>query len=161
MAIQTGENEQGLRKILDLTRAISIIVLFLHFYYFCYPAFREWRFIGPIGDRLLGNIEHTGLFGNFNRSKLIGLAMLSISLIGARGRKNENLKYRTSFIYSIIGLVMYFSSWILFYLNLPVVPGSVLYMAITSAGYLLILAGGTIFSRIIKSSFSNDVFNKS
>ena len=37
MAMQTGENEQGLRKILDLTRMISITLLILHFYYYCYP----------------------------------------------------------------------------------------------------------------------------
>ena len=28
----TGENEQGLRKILDMTRVISIVLLGLHFY---------------------------------------------------------------------------------------------------------------------------------
>jgi len=30
----TGENEQGLRKIIDLTRFASIFILLLHFYYF-------------------------------------------------------------------------------------------------------------------------------
>jgi hypothetical protein len=29
----TGENEQGLRKILDFTRFASIFILLLHFYY--------------------------------------------------------------------------------------------------------------------------------
>ena len=39
MAMQTGENEQALRKILDMTRLISIAILVLHFYYYCYTAF--------------------------------------------------------------------------------------------------------------------------
>jgi len=43
MSINTGENEQGLRKIIDMTRMISIIVLLLHFYYYCYNAFAEWQ----------------------------------------------------------------------------------------------------------------------
>ncbi|PZR24562.1 MAG: hypothetical protein DI535_22005, partial [Citrobacter freundii] len=33
MAVQTGENEQALRKILDMTRLISIVILVIHFYY--------------------------------------------------------------------------------------------------------------------------------
>jgi hypothetical protein len=161
MAMQTGENEQGLRKILDLTRGISLTVLFLHFYYFCIQAFREWGLTAPIGNRLLENIGNTGLFSNFNKSKLLVLSFLFISLIGARGRKNENLKYRTSLIYVFTGLLIYFSTNMLFDLNLPVVNGSILYMAMTSIGYLLILAGGTLFTRIIKIHSSNDIFNRS
>jgi hypothetical protein len=34
----TGENEQALRKIIDFTRLASIVVLVLHFYFFCYRA---------------------------------------------------------------------------------------------------------------------------
>jgi hypothetical protein len=41
MSINTGENEQGLRSIIDLTRMISIVLLFLHFYFFCYNALRN------------------------------------------------------------------------------------------------------------------------
>ena len=38
MGMQTGESEQGLRKILDMTRLISIVMLGIHFYYYCYAA---------------------------------------------------------------------------------------------------------------------------
>ena len=41
--MHTGENEQGLRKILDLTRLISIAILLIHFYYYCYTAFKQWE----------------------------------------------------------------------------------------------------------------------
>jgi hypothetical protein len=39
--MQTGENVEGLRKILDMTRLIAITILVLHFYYYCYAAFRR------------------------------------------------------------------------------------------------------------------------
>ena len=87
--MHTGENEQGLRKILDLTRMISMTVLLLHFYYYCYGAFQQWEFRSDITDRLLQNIYNTGLFSNFHKSKLIALVILAISLFGARGRKDE------------------------------------------------------------------------
>ena len=41
--MHTGENEQGLRKILDMTRLISLVLLGLHFYYYCYGAFVQWE----------------------------------------------------------------------------------------------------------------------
>ncbi|NJO24784.1 MAG: hypothetical protein HC867_01845 [Bacteroidia bacterium] len=49
----TGENEQGLRKIIDLTRFASIFILLLHFYYFCYVTFEQWEIKSTITDRLM------------------------------------------------------------------------------------------------------------
>ncbi len=72
--MQTGENEQSLRKILDMTRLISIALLVLHFYYYCYTAFEQWHLTATIADRLMGNIRNTGLFNNFHTSKLLALA---------------------------------------------------------------------------------------
>ena len=43
MSMNTGENEQGLRKIIDLTRMISICLLLLHFYFYCYESFSHWN----------------------------------------------------------------------------------------------------------------------
>ncbi len=97
--MNTGENEQGLRKIIDLTRLISITVLILHCYYYCYRAFEYWRLTSTITDRFLKNIIHTGLFDNFNKSKVIALGFLFISLIGAKGKKEEKLSYKTAFDY--------------------------------------------------------------
>src|SRR6188768_3850416 len=76
--MHTGENEQGLRKIIDMTRMISIIVLMLHFYYYCYNAFAEWSLATTLTSRLLANIFATGLFSNFSKSKLIALIFLLI-----------------------------------------------------------------------------------
>lgn len=89
MAAQTGENEQALRKILDMTRLISIVILVIHCYYYCYTAFQQWGLSSEFSDRILGNIYRTGIFGNFVKSKLIALGFLAISLLGAKGRKDE------------------------------------------------------------------------
>ena len=89
--MNTGENEQGLRKIIDLTRLVSITILILHCYYYCYRAFDDWQLTSIITDRILKNIAQTGLFQNFNKAKLIALGFLMISLIGATGKKEEKL----------------------------------------------------------------------
>ncbi|NGM90171.1 conjugal transfer protein TraG, partial [Parapusillimonas sp. SGNA-6] len=112
MAMQTGENEQALRKILDMTRLIGIVILVIHFYYYCYGAFAAWGLVSEFSDRLLGNIRNTGMFSSFHRSKLIALGFLAISLLGARGRKDEKLNYRTAFAYILTGLLLYFVSYL-------------------------------------------------
>src|ERR1700733_2082040 len=110
--MNTGENEQDLRKILDMTRLISIVILLLHFYYCCYQAFEAWELRSTLTDRLMGNIKRTGLFDRFVMAKLIALGFLGISLIGGRGKKDEKLGYKTAFAYIITGLAIYFTSYL-------------------------------------------------
>lgn len=161
MAMQTGENEQALRKILDMTRLISMVILVIHCYYFCYAAFRYWGLSSTFSDRLLGNVYNTGLLSNFVKSKLIALGFLAIALMGAKGRKDEKLNHKTAFAYIITGLLLYFASYLALKLSVDISWLAIIYMGITAIGYLLILTGGTLLSRIIKNRLNNqDIFNK-
>lgn len=159
--MSTGENEQALRKILDMTRLIGIILLVIHFYYCCYAAFHLWGLVSSFSDRILENIYRTGLLKNFHTAKLISLGFLCISLLGAKGRKDEKLDHRTAFAYIVSGLVLYFISCLLMLLLLPPQLIAILYMGITIGGFLLMLTGGTLLSRIIRNRLnSNDIFNR-
>ena len=158
--MQTGENEQGLRKVLDMTRMISMVVLGLHFYYYCYEAFRIWHLTAHLGDSIMANISKTGLFSNFYKSKLIALGFLAVSLLGSKGRKDEKQNYKTAFAYILTGLLTYFISYLILVLKAQAVTLAVLYMGLTSIGYMLAMTGGGLLSRIIKDRLSNDIFNK-
>lgn len=161
MAMQTGENEQALRKILDMTRLTSLLVLFAHFYYYCYAVFMQWGLAGAFGDTLLQRIKGTGLFANFHLSKLFALALLVISLLGAKGRKNEKLRYKTAFRYLFSGLLLFFISYFALFLNIEALYRAVFYIMVTTLGFILLLTGGTLLSRIIKNRLSPaDIFNK-
>jgi cytochrome c biogenesis protein CcdA len=161
MAIQTGENEQALRKILDMTRLISIVILAIHFYYFCYSAFQQWGLTSAFSDRLLGSVYKTGLLLGLNRSKAIALGFLFIALMGSKGKKDEKLGYKTAIAYLICGLLTYFISGLVMLMEIGTVLLAILYMAMTSAGFLLIISGGTMLSRIISQKLnSKDIFNK-
>ncbi len=155
----TGENEQGLRKIIDLTRFASIFILLLHFYYFCYRAFEQWEITTTITDRLLKNISQTGLFNGVLASKLIAVGLLIISLFGAQGKKDENINKRSIAAYLLIGLLLFFGSIWFFKLNETIEIVAVVYIAVTGIGFLLILAGGNLLSRLINLNLSDDVFN--
>ncbi len=161
MAMQTGENEQALRKILDMTRLISIVILGIHFYYYCYDAFSKWNLVSGFSDKILSNIKQTGLFSSFHKSKFLVLLFLLISLLGSKGRKDEKLGYKTAWAYLIMGLLIYFVSCLSLLFNVGVTARAGVYIIVASAGFLLILSGGTLMSRIIKNRLNQkDIFNK-
>ena len=161
MAMQTGENEQALRKILDMTRLIGILLLGLHFYYYCYTAFNYWELVSEFSDTILGNIYKTGLFSHFYKSKMFALGFLIISLLGSKGRKDEKLNYKIAFAYMGSGMFTYWISYFLLMLKIGVTNAVILYILVTSIGYLLLLTGGTLLSRIINNKLNHkDIFNK-
>jgi hypothetical protein len=155
----TGENEQGLRKIVDLTRFAGIFILLLHFYYYCYRAFEQWELKSVITDRLMQNISNTGLFDNQLTSKFMALGLLVISLFGAQGKKDEKINWKSIAAYLLIGLLLYFSSQLYFKLQYNVQTVAIAYITATGIGFLLILAGGNLLSRLIKLNLGDDVFN--
>lgn len=158
--MQTGENNQAMRKILDMTRLISIAVLAIHFYKECYGAFVCWHWVTPLTDRVLNNIVHTGLFSNFYKSKVIALAFLVIALIGVKGKKDEKQNLKTAFLYLLTGLIFFFISYWLLLIREKMTAVALGYICMTSLGYLLFLSGGTMLSRIIRDRLTNDIFNR-
>ncbi len=161
MSHQTGENIEGLRKILDMTRLMSIVLLVIHCYYFCYAAFVEWNLTANFTDQLLGNIVKTEFLHNFQLSKLLILLLLAISLLGAKGRKSEKLNLRTAFTYLIFGLLIYWMSFLLLFLPASVTIKAQVYISVTTLGFVLVISGATLGTRIIRKRLDDkDIFNK-
>jgi hypothetical protein len=157
--MNTGENEQGLRKVLDMTRFASLIVLGLHYYCTCFDVFTRWGWRSAITDRLLVNIESTRLLDKPAVTKGIALGLLLIALLGVRGRKQEKLSYRIALIYAGIGTGIYFGSGSCLILSVDDTVRSLIYMVVTTTGYIFVLTGGTWLSRVIRQRLSDDVFN--
>jgi hypothetical protein len=157
--MQTGENEQALRKIADMSRFIAITILMLHFYFYCYGTFVNWGLTVPFTDKLIGHISNTGLFRKFNYSKYWALLFLVISLMGVKGKKDDKLSFKPAIAYLITGLILYFFSNLLWNKNPVSYLTSILYMAITTVGFLLIISGATLLTRVIKSKLKDDIFN--
>ncbi|WP_370584486.1 YWFCY domain-containing protein [Parapedobacter sp. ISTM3] len=158
--MNTGENAEALRKIIDFIRKVSIVLLCLHFYVYCYAAFGRWGLTHRIIEQLLGHIGNMGLFNHFHVSKVAALALLLVSLVGARGRKDEKLKLPTALRHFIGGFIIYRVSFLLLQLEASVGVLAGLYMTVTSIGYLLILYGGSLLSRIIRNRLASDIFNR-
>ena len=147
MANHTGENEQGLRKIIDLTRMLSIAILLIHIYLTCYNAFEIWGFTNTFIDSIVMNFSKMGLFNSNLTSLTFALSLLSISLLGAKGKKDEKIDKRMALSFIFFGLIFYYSSQLFLLLNADIQIIASSYIGSLSLGYLLILSGGTRLSR--------------
>lgn len=153
----TGENEQDLRKIMDLTRYLSVVLLLLHFYYRCYGAFLGWGLRTEISDRIMGSL---GLMRNTVQVKIFSVLLLLISLLGTRGKKDEKHSVKHVVIIGTGGLLIYFSSGWILNINATVQIIASTYMVVCSFGFALVIVGAARASRLIFDNLSQDVFNE-
>lgn len=159
MALHTGENEQALRKIIDFTRLLSIAILMIHIYIVCYGAFSYWSLSHPLFDKVILNFSRLGIFRTTLTAKASALILLMLSLLGAKGRKDEKINKRSTWCLIIIGLVTYIFSQLCLLLDADVTVVAGTYIFSLSLGYLMILAGGAKLSRSIKLRLNQDIFN--
>jgi len=158
--MNTGEDVQGLRKIIDFTRLLSIFILAVHFYLACYRAFEGWGLTAELSDRIISNIARTGLFNGLWGAKFAALLLLVVSLVGVKGRKDEKVRVKHALVYVSVGAGLYFASTLSLFCPGPKSFIAMLYIGLTSIGYMLILTGGGLLSRIIKDKLYTDVFNE-
>jgi hypothetical protein len=161
MALQTGENEQALRKIMDFTRLLSVIILLIHFYLLFHLVFEQWGYAAPWIDILLSRISRMAIFQSSLYAKGASLLLLLISLLGAKGRKNEAIRKGSVITSMLAGLFLYFiSDWAMSKLDIDITFLAVGYIAFSSLGYLLVLTGGIRLSRLIQLQLNGDIFNQ-
>lgn len=158
--MQTGENEQALRKIIDFTRLLSIAILIIHFYLSCYTAFQILGLTKPFVNHILLPISKMAIFGKVLYAKLSALILLMISLVGSKGKKDEAIKSSRIFIYCTIGLTMYFISTMFLTIHYPATTIALLYIGTTVIGYMLLLSGVSLIFRMLKINLGKDIFNK-
>ncbi len=148
---------RGLAKVIDFMRAISILFVLIHCYWFCYESFLEWNITIGVVDRILMNFQkNTGLFSSLLWTKLFAVLFLGLSCLGTRGVKDEKITWRNIVILLVVGFITFFLNWML--LAIPEV-GAKFYMSSLAIGYICLLMGGTWMSRLLKNNLMDDVFN--
>ena len=98
---------RALAKIMDFLRAVSIILVVIHLYWYCYEAVRLWGIGIGVVDRVLMNFDRTaGLFHHILYTKLFALLLLALSCLGTKGVKEEKITWRRIWAVLAAGLVL-------------------------------------------------------
>ncbi len=108
-------------------------------------------------DHILTPFSQTGLFTSRLKPKLMALLLLCVSLLGVKGKKEEKIRGSTVLLYLLSGILFYFGSHLLPLPHSEI--ATLLYLVGSAAGYLLLLAGGTLLSRLISINLQGDIFN--
>ena len=139
---QQEDDLRALAKIMDFLRAVSIILVVLHLYWYGYEAVRLWGIDIGVVDRVLMNFDRTaGLFH-------------SIVYV-----KAEKITWGKIWTVLAAGLALFFGGWWLLSLPLPVEANVAFYAASMAAGYVCLLMAGTWMSRLLRTNLMDDVFN--
>ncbi|AZB17240.1 conjugal transfer protein TraG [Chryseobacterium indologenes] len=154
-----GEDDlRGLAKIMAFMRAVSILLVLMHLYWFCYGFFLERGWTLEVINKILGNFDRTaGLFSHTLYTKAFALVLLALSCLGTKGVKNEKITWSKIYVALGVGFVLFFLNTPL--LQLPPATGTFLYMLTISLGYIALLMAGVWMSRLLKNNLMDDVFN--
>jgi len=156
--MQGDDDLRGLAKIIAFMRAVSIILILMHFYWFCYSAFADKGWTIEVVNRILSNFQRTaGLFSHTIYSKAFAFLLLALSCLGTKGVKNEKITWPKINSVLIIGFILYFLNTP--FLQLTPTIGFFLYIFTTSIGYIALMVGGIWLSRLLKNNLMEDVFN--
>ncbi|MEE0573112.1 MAG: conjugal transfer protein MobC [Paraprevotella clara] len=157
---QQEDDLRALAKIMDFLRAVGIILVVVHFYWYCYGAISSWGMNIGVVDRMLMNFDRTaGLFHSLLYTKLFSVVLLALSCLGTSGVKGEKITWSKIGTVLATGFVLFFLNWWILELPLSATTNTILYVLTTCAGYVCLLMGGLWMSRLLKHNLMEDVFN--
>ncbi|AMJ64002.1 conjugal transfer protein MobC [Hymenobacter sp. PAMC 26628] len=154
------EDERAMRKIMDFMRLISVALVLLHLYYYCYGYFTQQHLTAAwLGNILARFSTKTALFYAPYVTKGAAAVFLTLSCLGTRGKLSETQTWPPILVYLVLGAGVFFGNG--FLLALPAAPALVtaLYAGTTALGFLLLLRAGNLLSRMLKVNLMGDIFN--
>ena len=158
--MQQEDDLRALAKIMEFGRAVSIFLLVVHVYVYCYPSITAWHLNLEVIDRILVNFNNTtGVFNCILWSKLLAVLLLAVSCLGTHGVKGEKITWPKIYAALVAGCTLFFLNWWLLELPLPHMANTAFYIFTLTAGYLALLMSGLWMSRIYRHNLMEDVFN--
>ena len=158
--MQQEDDLRALAKIMEFGRAVSIFLLVVHVYVYCYPSITAWHLNLEVIDRILINFNNTtGIFNCILWSKLSAVLLLAVSCLGTHGVKGEKITWPKIYAALVAGCALFFLNWWLLELPLPHAANTAFYIFTLTAGYLALLMSGLWMSRLYRHNLMEDVFN--
>ena len=158
--MQQEDDLRALAKIMEFGRAVSIFLLVVHVYVYCYPSITAWHLNLEVIDRILINFNNTtGIFNCILWSKLLAVLLLAVSCLGTHGVKGEKITWPKIYAALVAGCALFFLNWWLLELPLPHMANTAFYIFTLTTGYLALLMSGLWMSRLYRHNLMEDVFN--
>jgi hypothetical protein len=154
-----GEDDlRGLAKIMAFMRAVSILLVMMHLYWFCYDYFINRGWTLEVLSKILSNFQRSaGLFSHTLYTKVFAMILLALSCLGSKGVKSQKITWTKIYIALVIGFVLFFLNTPL--LKLSITTATISYILSTGVGYIALMVAGVWMSRLLRNNLMDDVFN--
>jgi len=154
-----GEDDlRGLAKIMAFMRAVSILLVLMHLYWFCYDYFINRGWTLEVLSKILSNFQRSaGLFSHTLYTKVFAMILLALSCLGSKGVKSQKITWTKIYIALVIGFVLFFLNTPL--LKLSITTATISYILSTGVGYIALMVAGVWMSRLLRNNLMDDVFN--
>jgi hypothetical protein len=86
--------------------------------------------------------------------------LLSLAALGTKGKKDLEKSVNKTLLYILAGTLLFFGPIVLISLKFSLVFRFLLYLIITTTGFLLLVKGGNYLTRLISMNLMDDVFNE-
>jgi hypothetical protein len=154
------DDERGMGKIMDLMRVIAVVFALLNVYFYCYGFFTEHHLTAAWSGNVLAKFStKTALFHSPYVTKGAAAMFLALACLGTRGKPKESQTWGPIIACLVVGAALFFGNGLV--LALPYAPALVtgLYAGTLAIGFMLLLRGGNLVSRMLKVNLMGDIFN--
>lgn len=158
--MQQEDDLRALAKIMDFLRAVSILLVVINIYWYCYEAINLWGMNLGVVDTILMNFNRTAaIFSSIFWTKLFAILLLGLSCLGTKGVMNEKITWSKIWGLMALGLLLFLGNWWILALPLSLALNTILYMITMAIGYICLLMSGLYMSRLLQYNLMEDPFN--
>ncbi len=158
--MNTGENVEGLRKILDLTRKAGLVLLLIHFYLSSPLIAQNFGITEGLLGSLLAPLVSNPIMENQMVLKFTVLISVGIYIIGTKGRKGLDITPYYVLVLLAASLFLFFRASIISAFISEPLNREWIYLAVTFGGYIGIYVSGITLKRIGNPMGKTDIFNR-
>lgn len=110
-----GEDDlRGLAKIMAFMRAVSIFLVLILLYWFCYGFLIEHGWTREVINKILNNFDRVASsFSHSMYTKVFALILLALSCLGTKGIKNGKITWSKIYVALVIGFILFFLNTLL------------------------------------------------
>ncbi|MBD5397166.1 TraM recognition domain-containing protein [bacterium] len=159
--MQDTTDDKTIEKFMGVLRIIAVVFLFIHLYYFMFPVLKEIGWFHPFVNKTLLRLQNLyHMFSTTWPTKIICFLFLGVGCMGTSSKKKEDLSWQDVLWRIIVGFFLFFGSGIFFMNGYRISHTAyIIYGLITVAGFIFLMWGGILASRLIRVNLMGDRFN--
>ena len=141
--MEEEEDLRGVGKMMEFGRGVSIFVLVVEVYVYCYGSMRGWKLKVGVMERIVVNLNNRrGILKCIVWRKVLGVVVVGVWCVGREGVKGEKIRWGKIYGGVVGGWGVLFVKWWLVEVGLGEGGNRGLYIFSVTGGYVGVVMWG-------------------